>query len=79
MSWCVFFGKTNRLISAGERMAGVLPPPRLGRNCFHLGNFSERTTGSLESISERTTGSLDNFSDCCPDLFDLLGRKFTAP
>ena len=43
-------------------------PPKLGRNQFHLGKFSERTLG--------TSG---NFSTYSPALFDILGRKFTAP
>ena len=42
--------------------------PRLGRNPFHSGKFSERTIGNS-----------GNFSACSSALFDISGRKFTAP
>ena len=47
---------------------GPAVPPKLGRNPFHSGKFSEGTIGRS-----------GNFSACSPALFDISGRKFTAP
>ena len=41
--------------------------PKLGRNSFQSGKFSERVIGNL-----------GNFSAYSPALFDISGRKFTA-
>ena len=42
--------------------------PKLGRNPFHPGKFPERTIGNLSNVSA-----------CSPALFDISGRKLTAP
>jgi len=55
-------------ISVREEVTGGLQPPQFGRNLFHWGNFSEKPIGDS-----------GNFSDCSPDLFDLLDKKFTPP
>ena len=51
-----------------RRGAGGLQPLKLGRNPFHSGKFSERTIGNS-----------GNSSALSPALFDISGRKFTAP
>ena len=52
-------------ISVGGR---GLQPPKMGRNPIHSGKFSVRIIANL-----------GNFSACSPALFDISGRKSTAP
>ena len=37
-------------ISVGDRVAGGLQPPYLGRNLLYSGNFPERTIRNLDSF-----------------------------
>jgi len=64
----MFFNTTDNgtllVISVGGGGRRVQPP----RNPFHSGKFSERTIGNS-----------GNFSAHSPVLFDISGRKFTAP
>jgi len=55
-------------MSLGYEGARGCSPPKLGRNPLHSGKFSERTIENL-----------GNFSAYSPALFDISGRKFTAP
>jgi len=54
-------------ISVGGRGKGATAP-KLGKNPFHSGKFSEGTIGNS-----------GKFSACSPVLLDISGRKFSAP
>ena len=69
VTMCNSVGRQSVLIiGVGGGETGGLQPPKLGRNPFYSGKFSQRTIGNS-----------GNFSDCSPALFDITCRKFTAP